>query len=139
MTVAQRLVVDWFGIEKDTGFVGLTVVDDLNWIDERGHVLLLQEKLNTYLAFIESGDVFERLKREFGVDVPTSTSVNVTILAKFELTSQASAFLRHATHIFRSAGVSLNHRVVRVPGVADSEASSPSPTARRAGALRARA
>jgi hypothetical protein len=34
MTVAQTGVVDWMGIEKLTGHVGLTIVDDLDWSDE---------------------------------------------------------------------------------------------------------
>ena len=52
MTVLQKSTVDWLGIEKGTGNVVLTVVDDLDWSDENGHLLALQEKLNTYLAFI---------------------------------------------------------------------------------------
>jgi len=115
MTVAQPQLVDWFGIEKDTGFVGLTVIDDLDWEDERSHVLLLQDKLNTYLAFIESGDVFTRLKSEFGVDVKPGTKINVSILAKFDPPSKGVQFLKHAAHILVSRGVSLSHRVVRVP------------------------
>ncbi|MEO6776813.1 MAG: DUF6572 domain-containing protein [Kofleriaceae bacterium] len=115
MTVAQLQVVDWFGIEKDKGSIGLTVIDDLDWNDEQNHVLLLQEKLNTYLAFIESGDVFTRLKSEFGVEVKSGTKINLSILAKFDIPSQGVEFLRHASHIFGSLGVSLTHRIVRVP------------------------
>jgi hypothetical protein len=115
MTVAQTGVVDWMGIEKGTGHVSLTVVDDLDWSDEQKHLLLLQEKLNTYLAFIESGEVFERLVEEVGRRVPASTPVKVTILAKFELTPRSRAFLDHATEAFGNAGFSLGHRVVKVP------------------------
>ena len=115
MTVAQRQVVDWLGIEKDTGSIGLTVIDDLDWDDERNHILLLQEKLNTYLAFIEGCEVYTRLKSDFGVDVKSGTRIKVSILAKFDLPSEGARFLKHVTHVFGSLGVSLTHRVVRVP------------------------
>src|SRR5688500_18168770 len=115
MTIVQTGVVDWMGIEKGTGHVSLTVVDDLDWNDEQNHLLLLQEKLNTYLAFIESGEVFERLVEEAGRRVPATTPVKVTILAKFELTPRSREFLSHAVASFGSAGFSLSHRVVKIP------------------------
>jgi hypothetical protein len=40
-------IVDWLSIEKDTGDVVLTLVDDLDWSDVHAHLLALQEKLNT--------------------------------------------------------------------------------------------
>lgn len=115
MTVAQTRTVDWMGIEKGTGHVSLTVLDDLDWSDEQKHLLLLQEKLNSYLAFIESGEVFERLVEKSGRRVAASTPVNVTIIAKFELTPRAHEFLDYATVSFGNAGFSLVHRVVKVP------------------------
>ena len=115
MTVAQTRTVDWMGIEKGTEHVSLTVVDDLDWIDEQKHLLLLQEKLNSYLAFIESGEVFERLAEKVGRRVAGSTPVKVTIVAKFELTPRAHEFMEYATVAFGNAGFSLGHRVVEVP------------------------
>jgi hypothetical protein len=112
MTVSQTAIVDWLGIEKDTGYVSLTIIDDLDWSAEHTHLILLQEKLNTYLAFIESGEVFDRLLEDVGRDVPRSTAIKVTILAKFAATPHAHAFLAHATNTFSQAGFSLYHRVV---------------------------
>ncbi|WP_407700513.1 DUF6572 domain-containing protein [Steroidobacter gossypii] len=66
MTVAQTGVIDWLGIDN-TGHVCLAVVDDLDWSDEHDHLLILQETLNTHLAFIESGEFFERLVEELTV------------------------------------------------------------------------
>lgn len=37
------------------------VCDHIDGSDEDAHLSLLQDKLNTYLAFIESGEVFECL------------------------------------------------------------------------------
>ena len=112
MTVEQRSTVDWLGIEKGTGNVILTVVDDLDWSDENGHLLALQEKLNTYLAFIESGEVFERLTEDVGRTVPRTTPIKVSILAKHPLSDRAKAFVEHAQGRFREAGFELRFKVV---------------------------
>jgi hypothetical protein len=114
-TVADTRVVDWLGIEKETGHVNLIVVDDLDWSDEQKHLLLLQEKLNAYLAFSESGEVFERLLEETGCRVPTTTPIKVTIIAKFDLTALSRAFLTHVSEVFKGAGFSLVHKVVKAP------------------------
>lgn len=114
MTVAQTGIVDWMGIESVTGHVSLTVVDDLDWTDEQGHLLLLQQKLNNYLAFIESGEVFERIADETGRSVADCTPVAVSILAKFALPPRAQAFVEHAKDEFSGAGLRLSHRVLLV-------------------------
>lgn len=70
MSIKQTRVVDWLGIEKGSENMSLMVVDDQDWTNEQEHLLLLQEKLNTYLSFVESGEVFERLTEEVGCSVP---------------------------------------------------------------------
>ena len=115
MTVAQTGVVDWLGVEKETGHISLTVVDDLEWVDEHNHLALLQEKLNTYLAFIESGEVFERLLEETGRQLDLTTPIKVRILAKHQLTTGAAEFFDYAKRSFAQAGYELTMKVVVVP------------------------
>lgn len=115
MTIKQTGIVDWLGIEKGTGHVNLTIIDDMDWNSEHEHLLLLEQKLNSYLAFIESGEVFDRLAQELGRKTPSSTPVKVSILAKFDVTPQARAFLAHASKTFEAAGFALVHRVVPLP------------------------
>jgi hypothetical protein len=112
MTIQQTGVVDWLGIEKDTGHVVLTVVDDLDWSDEHGHLLALQAKLNTYLAFIESGEVFERLAEEVGRTVARHTPIRVSILAKHPPPAHSRAFFEYAKRSFDGAGFGLSFKVV---------------------------
>jgi hypothetical protein len=40
------------------GSVVLTVSDHLDWIDSVAHQSMLQAKINRYLAFVESGEIF---------------------------------------------------------------------------------
>lgn len=58
MTVAQTDKIDIIGVDKRSGEVILTIIDSMSW-DEKTHVQLLQDKLNAYLSFIESGEIAE--------------------------------------------------------------------------------
>jgi hypothetical protein len=113
VTIAQTGVVDFLGIEETTGHVMLALLDDLDWSDEQQHLVLLQEKLNTYLAFLESGEVYERGLENLGRRIESPAVFKISIIAKFDLTPRSKAFLAHAVEAFRNAGFSLGHQVVK--------------------------
>lgn len=50
--------VDAISIDKKTGLCTLAIIDSLDWENEEEHLLLLQEKLNVYLSFIEGGEIY---------------------------------------------------------------------------------
>ena len=60
MSVEQTDIVDIIGTDRWTGRVTLTISDHLDWTDSVAHQTILQKKLNTYLAFVESGEILER-------------------------------------------------------------------------------
>jgi hypothetical protein len=83
MSVEQPSGVDAIGINTDSGMLHLTLSDHLPW--DTGHLLALQEKLNSYLAFLESGEIYsvypQAKGREFAIDVvsryrPDETALN---------------------------------------------------------------
>jgi hypothetical protein len=45
--------VDAIGIDKGSGSVVLTIFDGWDWKNEEAHLLSLQNKLDTYMEFIE--------------------------------------------------------------------------------------
>lgn len=55
MSVAETNKVDGMGKDKKTGELLLLITDHLDWSQEGEHLLLLQDKLNSYLGFIQSG------------------------------------------------------------------------------------
>lgn len=59
MSVEDKNVIDIIGIDK-AGKVILTISDHLKWDDKNEHLLILQEKINAYLAAIEEGDLYEK-------------------------------------------------------------------------------
>ena len=60
MTIEQEKIIDLISTNKEKGYVTLTISDHLEW-DEMGEkLLILQNKINSYLAFIESDEILEK-------------------------------------------------------------------------------
>jgi hypothetical protein len=60
MTVEHSDIIYFVSFEPGAGVVIVTISDHLVWDEnEREHLLLLQQKLNTYLEFIESGQLHD--------------------------------------------------------------------------------
>lgn len=59
MSVDQKDTIDFLSRSRVTGDVTLTISDHLDWEQPREHLLVLQEKINFYLAYIESGRILE--------------------------------------------------------------------------------
>lgn len=55
MSITETEVIDAMGISKDGKGLLLLLSDHLDWENEAEHLLLLQDKINAYLGFIESG------------------------------------------------------------------------------------
>lgn len=58
MSVLEPDTIDIISTDRQ-GRVVLTVTDHLRWDDEK-HLAILQKKLNAYLAFAESGEIYEK-------------------------------------------------------------------------------
>jgi hypothetical protein len=59
MSVVETDSIDAIGVDKEMKRVFLSIVDSLFWDDENIHLFTLQEKINTYLYFIESGELLK--------------------------------------------------------------------------------
>ena len=104
MTVEQSDVVDIIGIDGATGSVVLWISDHLDWDDGYGHLLILQSKINTYLRYIESGEINEWYPQAVGKDLV------IEIVGKYDLPDTAANFFREAGVLVSNAGVSLRFR-----------------------------
>jgi hypothetical protein len=98
MSIDQANIIDFAGIDRVTGEPILTIADSSDWKDEYRHLVLLQEKINSYLQFIESGQV----QRDF----PASTGRKsvIKIVARFEPTKIGFEFLERARLTVEKAG-----------------------------------
>lgn len=103
MSIEQIDVVDAVGINKDTDEVVLTISDHLDWAGD--HLTLLQDKVNTYLSFVESGQIF------FSYPMARGRRIIVEVVCKYQPNDQALQFFKIAEPILASAGVGLRYRV----------------------------
>lgn len=97
MSLEKPNTVDALGIEKNTGIAILTIVDSWDWVDEKRHLLALQQKLNAYFNFIESGEVFKSYPdaagRKIIIDVVGRFSIPKSGVSFFERANEACADL----------------------------------------------
>src|SRR6185436_346209 len=91
VAVEKPDVIDAVGIDKTTGDVVLTIADYLDWdSSETQHLEMLQQKLNAYLRFIESGELIESCPDAAG------RRPVISLVARCEPSPAASRFLAAA-------------------------------------------
>jgi hypothetical protein len=105
MTVEEPNKIDFTAIEPQSGEMCLVISDHLDWDEQEGeHLLALQDKLNTYLAFIESGEIYTKLPKAIG------RKIVIQVMGKFPLSAEASKFYRLAGKAIQDAGFSLRFK-----------------------------
>lgn len=77
MSVENVNNVDFISIDKDANVV-LTISDHLQWDDENEHLLILQNKINAYLSFIETGELQENYPKAKGKKIVISIALKHT-------------------------------------------------------------
>jgi hypothetical protein len=95
-------VVDIISIDP-TGSVVLQVSDHLDWDDSIQHQLNLQEKLNRYLAFVESGEILESYPGAKG------RPVMIEIVTQHDPDPGGTRFLEKAKMVIEQAGFAFRH------------------------------
>jgi hypothetical protein len=106
MSIEQTNVVDIVAVDPKTGDLVLTITDHLEWpIDSADHLFLLQEKLNAYLRFIESGEVFESHPKAAG------HNVLISLALKYVPTDHAICFLNSFRTTIEDAGFKFEYSV----------------------------
>ena len=107
MAVDQSDVVDFIGIDPDTGSVRLGITDHLGWTDdEREHARRLDDKLGPYLHFIRSG----QLQRTYP-DVD-GRKVGIDLYLRYVPNLRALRFLDRAQDRVEAAGCEFSYSVL---------------------------
>lgn len=108
MALENAHFVDALGIETESGFTILTIADAWDWQDVEEHLLALQNKLNAYFAFIESGEIWDAYPPAIG------HRVVIEIVACFPSPVEMQRFLALANQAAGALDVLVRHRVVSV-------------------------
>ena len=106
MSILEKRKIDIIGTDKISGNIILTISDQLDWDDDLLHLSALQEKLNTYMEFIESGQINE--------DYPNSSGKKmiIEIVSEYDYASSGKDFLEKVKSIFQSLGVEILQRTL---------------------------
>ena len=83
MSILEENVIDSASIEN--GILILTISDHLKWDNE--HLFLLQEKINSYIQYIESGQIFE----DFGES--SYETIEIQLIYKYKPNENYRKFL----------------------------------------------
>lgn len=102
MSIEDTKIVDVLSMSEDEREVLLTISDHLPWNMEMDrHIQLLRDKINTYLTFIESGELLEAYPKAVGLKPVIRT------IGKYPLNAQGHEFYATARKVIERAGFDL--------------------------------
>ncbi|MCO7580544.1 MULTISPECIES: DUF6572 domain-containing protein [Pseudomonas chlororaphis group] len=103
MSITNPQVIDIWAIPKSApDSLLLIMVAPLEWADEAArseHLLLLQEKINSYIAFIEGGQIYTEIPGAYG-KYPI-----IQVVGLYELPEQAEYFMARVTETLNDVGI----------------------------------
>ncbi|WP_025130093.1 DUF6572 domain-containing protein [Pseudomonas sp. PH1b] len=103
MSITNPRVIDiWATPKREPDSVILIITDHLEWggkAEQGEHLLMLQEKINTYIAFIESGEIYSEIPGAYG-KYPI-----IRVLGLYELPEQAECFMGRVTETLNEVGI----------------------------------
>lgn len=104
MSVIDKKTIDSIAVTDDEGII-LLITDHLEWKDEYNHLVILQEKINAYISFLESGqykDIYNNEEFRYGI---------IEIHFKYKLTEKANQFLRTVQNQISEIGLMIQYLV----------------------------
>lgn len=104
MSLDNCSVVDAVGVDDVDGTVVLSVIDSWDWNDERRHLEALQEKLNAYFGFVESGQIYESYPDAAG------KPLRIDVVGRYPVSPVGLAFLEKASVVASRLRIAIAHR-----------------------------
>jgi hypothetical protein len=105
MSLDNLDVVDAIGTEIESKVVVLTIIDAWDWRDRRIHLAALQDKINKYFEFIESGQIYASYPGA------TGKALRIDIVSKFAPPEVALKFLEKASAVAAQLNLTVTLRV----------------------------
>ncbi|MBI3234223.1 MAG: hypothetical protein HYZ42_09310 [Bacteroidetes bacterium] len=105
MSVDQKDVIDFISTSPN-GKVVLRISDHLFWDEKNEHLLVLQDKINSYLRFIESGEIFE------SYPAANTSSLLIEVCLKYEPNETGLSFLNKCQEIILNTGIGFQWRKI---------------------------
>lgn len=105
MALEQANEIDSVGIDIQTDNVVLSIIDGVSWENEHDHLILLQNKINMYLSFIESGEIFSSYPNAEG------HLIVIKVYAKHVMPKKGIEFLEKASEVIKAAGFKMQWKI----------------------------
>lgn len=105
MSIDNSKEIDFVSLNSIPDTALLVVSDHLDWSDTLWHQLKLQEKLNTYLAFIENGELLMRFPKA------KNKRVMVRVIFQYQPDRSGEEFLAKVNGAFKAAGFAFSYQV----------------------------
>lgn len=103
MSVENKEIIDIVSIDKEGNAI-LTIADHLPWDEENEHLLLLQDKINSYLGAIEDGQLYEAYPNA------KNRNIIIRVVALNSPNKDGFLFLERVKGILTSAGYGFEFR-----------------------------
>lgn len=112
MSIDDRDTIDFLSIERGGAKITLAISDHWEWSQPLEHVFALQEKMNTYAAFVESGQVWESVSEQVGRAVlPGTIPIEIKVFVQSKPPPVFFDFMQRAKEVFAPLGVEVVHEL----------------------------
>ena len=101
MSVDDPNKIDIIATKPDSDVVRLVITDHLDWLDFERHAQLIQDKVNSYIAFIESG----QLLRVQQPPIPARPVIMIVLSVQQLPSDEAEEFLRKVRAFLDAVGL----------------------------------
>lgn len=105
MSIEETSVVDAIGSNENGDDVVLLISDHWSWDDENDHLVMLQEKINTYIRFYECGELYKKYPSFLG------RKVIIKIDFKYNVPDRLSWFIDQVRSIVEPIGLGIEYDV----------------------------
>lgn len=112
MAIDNTNVIDGMAIDRENTALRLLLTDHLQWVEsadtisEHDHLLMLQEKVNAYISYIET----EQFKIKYP-DVDFKMAI-IDIRFKYDITENCEKFLQAVQDQIGQYGIKIEARIV---------------------------
>lgn len=103
LNIEKTNVLDAIAYDEENSKLIMLLSDGMDWHDEAKHLLLLQDKLNHYIAYIES--------EQYLKSYPKPEQIEIQIHFLFKETDLCKSFLEQVTQIIST---SLNNTIITI-------------------------
>lgn len=105
MSVVDNRTIDGMALTEDKKGIILLITDHVDWNDEYRHLVILQEKINVYISFLEEKqyeDTYEGTDLAYGI---------IEIHFLYSLTANAEKFLQSVQDQIAELGIRIQYCV----------------------------